>query len=136
MRRIDYDYENDILYISFSDQSNLYGDDISENITIRKDWDTDEITGITIFDVIGESSMEWISVEDRLPDIDQDCIVSGKMKYFYEKEWEYFVDVACRVPSPYKGADWIWSTWDDWDEGQEIHITHWMPMPKPVKTDE
>lgn len=48
VRKVIYDGENDIVYIAFSNQNNSYGDDISENIIIRRDWDNDEITGVTI----------------------------------------------------------------------------------------
>ena len=52
IQRIDYDAEYDILYISFTDQSRSYGDEISENVVIRRNWDDDNITGVTIFDFI------------------------------------------------------------------------------------
>lgn len=45
-----YDDEFDVLYLTFSDKSNSYGDDISDCVTVMRDWDTDIITGLTIFD--------------------------------------------------------------------------------------
>lgn len=50
IRRIDYDSEYDILYLSFADQSDSYGDEISDNVVVRRKWADDSITGITIFD--------------------------------------------------------------------------------------
>jgi len=49
-RHVIYDAECDVLYIAFADQQNSYGDDWSGHIILRKDWDTDDITGVTILD--------------------------------------------------------------------------------------
>ncbi len=49
-RHVIYDAECDVLYIAFADQQNSYGDDWSSHIILRKDWDTDDITGVTILD--------------------------------------------------------------------------------------
>ena len=78
----------------------------------------------------GVTVQEWIAVKDRLPDTGDSYIVCGKMKYSHEKEWEIFTDVA------YSYGDYIdgfWDTFNDWDEGQEVHITHWQPIPQPPK---
>jgi len=60
--------------------------------------------------------MEWIKVEDSLPNIRQECILTngdyvyygslGKDGYFYQIE-------------------------DFYKMRQENDITHWMPLPKP-----
>lgn len=73
----------------------------------------------------------WISVKDRLPEVGNSYIVAGKQRYPGEP-WEYFTDVAV-----FQGSyiDDFWDTFNDWDEGQEIHITHWMPLPEPPKED-
>lgn len=47
----DYDKKNDILYCSFSDKSNSYGDEEPDNIIIMRDLVTDEITGITVMNI-------------------------------------------------------------------------------------
>lgn len=74
----------------------------------------------------------WISVEDRLPDDGCTYLVVVKLKYEWETEWEYHVDAGTRVfCNGY--IDGIWDTANDWDEGQECHITHWMPLPEPPK---
>lgn len=43
-----YDSKFDVLYISFCDSGNSYGDDEQPGIIYRRDVDTDEITGYTI----------------------------------------------------------------------------------------
>lgn len=48
IQKVTYDNINDVVYISFSNQKNSYGDDISDNVVIRRDWDSDQITGLTI----------------------------------------------------------------------------------------
>lgn len=72
----------------------------------------------------GYNANKWISVEDRLPDIHTSYIVALKTKYPWESKWNYDTDVAL-----YNG-DGVWETWNDWDEGNEVIITHWMPLPE------
>ncbi len=65
IQRVDYDRPNDILYVAFSDQSNSYGDEVSDNIVIRRDWDDDHITGVTIFNfmkLISTHSSEFLQI--------------------------------------------------------------------------
>ncbi len=50
IQRIDYDRENDVVYIAFSDQHNSYGDEINDYVILRRNWDDDRITGVTILD--------------------------------------------------------------------------------------
>jgi hypothetical protein len=75
---------------------------------------------------------EWISVEERLPDAIDSYIVVVKQKYEWEAEWEYDTDVASFVFCD-GYIDGVWNTYNDWKEGQECHITHWMPIPEPPK---
>ena len=75
---------------------------------------------------------EWISVEERLPDAIDSYIVVVKQKYEGEAEWEYDTDVASFVFCD-GYIDGVWDTYNDWKEGQECHITHWMPLPEPPK---
>lgn len=73
---------------------------------------------------------EWISVEERLPKVGDCYIVAIKQKYPWEKEWEINVDVASfNFDGGY--IDNHWDTLVDWIEGQETHVTHWMPLPQP-----
>lgn len=72
---------------------------------------------------------KWISIEENgLPKDGDDYIVAGKYKWHAGEDWEYFVDVA---GSHGDYIDNFWNTVNDWYEGQEeIHITHYMPMPE------
>lgn len=47
---INYDANNDVLYISFGEPRPSYSDTYGEGIYIRYDMQTDELTGITILD--------------------------------------------------------------------------------------
>jgi hypothetical protein len=73
---------------------------------------------------------EWISVDERLPDDINDYLIVIKHKYKCEKEWKHDVDVATSNGSYLND---FWDTNNDWDEGQEIHVTHWQPLPEPPK---
>ena len=48
----DYDKSNDILYCSFADKSNSYGDEDPDGIVIMRDIDSNNVTGITVFHII------------------------------------------------------------------------------------
>lgn len=74
-------------------------------------------------------SQQWISVKDKLPEVGDSYIVAGKQR-FQGEPWEYFTDVAASNGSYIDG---FWDTFNDWIEGQETHITHWMPLPEPPK---
>jgi hypothetical protein len=45
-----YDSENDVLFLTFSDKSNSYGDELDEYITLMRDWDSNEITGAIVYE--------------------------------------------------------------------------------------
>ena len=73
---------------------------------------------------------KWIPVTERLPEIGT-YIIAGRMKYYYEKAYTNFVDVAYFGPR-WNDTDYSWQTFNDWFEGQqEFEITHWMPLPEP-----
>lgn len=78
------------------------------------------------------SAQQWIPCSERLPEVYEAYIVSGKQKYEFETEWSYFVDVAVYDPT---GERYIgpWQTFVDWKEGQETYITAWMKLPEPYK---
>jgi hypothetical protein len=89
-----------------------------------------------IYDAPTVDAVRWIPVTERLPEVGGSYIVVVKYKYDYEKEYDYDVDVATYYPydNPDAYIDNRWDTYNDWDEGQQyIHITHWMPLPKPPK---
>ena len=79
-----------------------------------------------------EEKQRWIPVAERLPELYQECFVLVKMKYEWEKDYEYNVDSGCYVGE--HGYIGNFNTNNDWNEGQDdIQITHWMPLPEPPK---
>ena len=87
--------------------------------------------GVTI---ATDTNGKWVSVDERLPEYGS-CLVVVKYKYKWEDHYNYDVDVAqlCYENDPYR-IDGKWVTFNDWDEWRdEIHITHWMPLPEPPK---
>jgi hypothetical protein len=73
---------------------------------------------------------KWISVEDKLPDIYESCIIMVATKYAWENKWRRDTDVGCL------NDDGEWDTWNDWDEGNEVVITHWKPLHELPKESE
>ena len=86
-------------------------------------------------DLVPKALGEWIPCSERLPEEEETYLISGKMKYEHEKEYETFIDFAdfCREEMfPYKGKyGGHFSTFNDWYEGQqEYEILAWMPLPE------
>ena len=79
---------------------------------------------------MGYRKQEWISVDERLPGVGDSYLVVVKLKYEWETEWEYNVDVAGFCPGGGGYIDDMWNTFNDWCEGQECHVTHWLPLPE------
>lgn len=73
---------------------------------------------------------KWISVDERMPDPYINCIIVVKTKYAWENKWNYDTDTALYID------EGEWETWNDWDEGNQVVITHWMPFPEPPKESE
>ena len=76
--------------------------------------------------------MEWISVEDRLPEPEKDCLISNGVHVgvgYYEAE--YFAEDP-EDPLQYSSDCWH-------QEGSNLKtcnsgfadVTHWMPLPNP-----
>lgn len=61
--KISYDSKFDVMYYSFGDTSNVYGDEDINNIVIMKDIDSDEVKGYTImnFKRMSESGSELLN---------------------------------------------------------------------------
>lgn len=77
---------------------------------------------------------KWIPVTERLPDKVADYLVAVKFKYGYGTERRIALGVA--IYNPYVVGyriDNCWYTDLDFDEDQDAHITHWMPLPEPPK---
>ena len=98
-------------------------------VPIGEEWER----GYTAGQMAERREHEWIPCKERLPEDGDDCIVTGKLKYPWETEWNYFVDVASN-DGDY--IDCYWDTFKDWDEGQEVHIIAWMPLPSPYQPKE
>lgn len=63
--------------------------------------------------------MEWISVNDRLPEEGEHVIACDKEK------------AVCEAMLSVDGK-FCWSVfWGDW--GDLMDVTHWMPLPEPPK---
>lgn len=51
MKIFDYDKVNDILYLTFGNTDNSFGEEDPDNIIILKDLETEEITGVTVLNL-------------------------------------------------------------------------------------
>ena len=76
----------------------------------------------------GVTVQEWISVDDRLPEEDDNYIVTACDEGCSAGEGIWYSTVVV-VAEYYKGS-WTW-----YDGGREYSlegiVTHWMPMPEP-----
>lgn len=63
----------------------------------------------------------WISVKDRLPEMNELCIVTT--------EWRGI------VPATYGNESWIFDEGQGWSEKALSYVTHWMPLPEPPKEE-
>ena len=61
--KISYDSKFDVMYYTFGDTSNVYGDDETDGIVVMRDIDSNEVKGYTImgFKRILESGTELIN---------------------------------------------------------------------------
>ena len=80
----------------------------------------------------GYRKQEWISVEERLPEPNNECLVAVKIKDPFSKN-TIAIDIAERVKVFYlltNRDDYEWAINTDWEE---CEITHWMPLPEAPK---
>jgi hypothetical protein len=66
--------------------------------------------------------MKWISVKDRLPEIDQKVLVWACSSPDPE-----FVDIGFYDPE--SSPETLWRC----EEYMDIHVDYWMPLPNPPK---
>lgn len=86
------------------------------------------------------SAQQWIPCSEKLPkriingnvETVQEFFVTVKERWPGE-EWSYHTDIA-EFPGDY--IDDIWQTYNDWREGQEVHVIAWMPLPKPWRGED
>lgn len=83
---------------------------------------------------------QWIPCSERLPERIIDDDVETVQEFFVTvkerwpgEEWKYHTDIA-EYPGDY--IDDVWQTFNDWREGQEVHVIAWMPLPPSYKGDE
>ena len=48
--KLEYDKENDVLYLTIGRMDVVYGDEVDNGYVVFRDYEWDEIQGITIFD--------------------------------------------------------------------------------------
>lgn len=73
----------------------------------------------------------WISVNDRLPELGEYVFIVIEMKYEHETEIETVVDIG------WLNEDGDFDMINDWNEGQQyFQITHWQPIVLPKKEKE
>lgn len=96
----------------------------------RPDAENQNFEAFTVISaLVGEVEKSgWISVDERLPENGDSYLVVIKEKEIFYDKWLYHVDVASSHGSY---IDDFWDTFNDWCEGQEVHVTHWMPLPTP-----
>lgn len=98
-----------------------------------------EAVDIAIKALSAQPEPQWIPCSERLPeriingDVEtvQEFFVTVKERWPGE-EWKYHTDVA-EFPGDY--IDDVWQTYNDWKEGQEVHVIAWMPLPEPYKEE-
>ena len=69
--------------------------------------------------------MKWISVEEKLPEIDIDLGFSQVLVYC--KFWGIYPAVIEYI------KETKYTVWKDWSGNTVVPPTHWMPLPEPPK---
>lgn len=68
------------------------------------------------------AAQQWISVKDRLPEMNEMCIVNT--------EWRGV------IPATYGNESWIFDEGQGYSEKALNYASHWMPLPAPPKEEE
>jgi hypothetical protein len=72
----------------------------------------------------------WISVDERLPEPNEECLVSARVGDRVVIDLGEIVRYWNGHTNEY---GFMWMITNDWDEGEGCKITHWMPLPEPPK---
>ena len=71
--------------------------------------------------------MEWISVEERLPEVDTGVLVAVRHmqtgQFYVRYDWRIKTTERC----------WWWKKTSESNVADLLAVTHWMPMPEPPK---
>lgn len=97
-----------------------------------------------VMDIIanGVTVQEWISVDDRLPDSDQDVILCTREIETYGKHYEKKKIYRNIYMGYFDGYEWLTSychgceyifKMNEKYPNETIEVTHWMPLPQPPK---
>jgi hypothetical protein len=77
-----------------------------------------------------EHSSGWISVEDRMPEPETECLVYGETKWSTEPC--VCVDTwTMQREAPLSFSSATIEIGYGWDEHEYEEVTHWMPLPAP-----
>jgi hypothetical protein len=85
-------------------------------------------------DLLKEQDSGWISVNDRLPELNQDVLVYavGKIDGFIEKHAIEICNRFIQRIFPSSPGQEMWSSPYQYFH-TDYEITHWMPLPEPPK---
>lgn len=130
----DYDDENIIIISPKPDGTYVY---VSGNDRMHEAKKSYQEIQNMILDDAPTADMGWISVDDILPEISDDYIVCVE----FNANGKCYRKTYCAMFDPLNICDDTegvtrfgdWNFYIDICEGEEIHVTHWMPLPKPVR---
>ena len=86
-----------------------------------------------------KTAQQWIPCSERLPKTKYDDGIPSEEKFIVtvKETWnnedsQYHIDLACNLGDY---IDNFWDTYNDWKEGQDVHVIAWMPLPDPYRED-